>query len=174
MPTKFYRETALSKTMRTFLCLVLCAISLGGCASGPSPAAKPQPSHNAKGESRVTVMWQCPRRIIQTAGVYVDGERRALLKPNQFAELTLPSGLRELKVKFVGPLGMGMPSTIETFDFKPGEMHFIVFSYQFDITAVVPIGPVASIQGNTTKSLIEVPARDAAFRLSPMIPGKVE
>jgi hypothetical protein len=57
-----------------------------------------------------------------------------------------------------------MPTTHDIFDFAAGKTHYLVFTYQADISGIMPVGGTQVLMMHTTKSLIEV-SQDTATRL---------
>jgi len=49
-----------------------------------------------------------------------------------------------------------MPSTKNVFHFEKGRKHYVAFSYQYDMTGIVPIGTVPMVMGSTSKSVVEM------------------
>ena len=158
---------------RTYLIIAAFAV-FASCAAPPEarPAAEVQTAKQA--DSELVVLWPCAHPLIQTAGAFVDGVERAALRRNRYAQFPVSSGDHEIKFKFIGALGVTMPSTKGVFHFESGKRHYVVFSYQYDMTGIVPIGGVPLIMGEPSKSVVEVSAETAGQLMASMQYGELK
>lgn len=103
-------------------------------------------------------MW-AENASIHTVGVFADGVEIGRLRKNRLVRMRLSPGVHELRAKFVGVLGIGMPTSKLKLQCRPGFRHFVLFTYDYQMTGVVPMAGSVMIMGSADKRFEEIDER---------------